>query len=90
MTSVAGDWSAQTWLFASDHGWNTAAVDSGWLPAIADTALVFTHCMIDTDGTRHALAQWNAGSPSQEYCDDDIPAGPFVEFLDVLAARSSR
>ncbi len=75
LASVAGAWPAQTWLFASDHGWNTAAVDSGWIPALADTALVFTHRMIDTDGTRHALAQWNSDQPTREFCDDDVLPG---------------
>jgi hypothetical protein len=75
LASVAGDWPAQTWLFANDRGWNTAAVDSGWIPSVADTALVFNHRMIDTDGTRHALAQWNSDQPTREYCDDDLLPG---------------
>jgi peptidoglycan/xylan/chitin deacetylase (PgdA/CDA1 family) len=75
LTSVAGNWPAQTWLFASDHGWNSAAVDSGWVPALADTALVFTRRMIDTDGTRHAYAQWDPDHPTREFCDDDILPG---------------
>ena len=75
LASVAGDWPTENWLFAGNHGWNTAAVDSGWIPAIADTALVFNHQMIDTDGTRMAFAQWNATLPNQEYCDDDILGG---------------
>lgn len=75
LTSVAGDWPAENWLFAANHGWNTAAVDSGWIPALADTGLVFNHRMIDTDGTRHALAQWNGAQISREYCADNILEG---------------
>ncbi len=75
LVSVAGTWPVQTWLFASDHGWNAAAADSGWVPVVADTALVFNHRVIDTDGTRHALAQWNAAQPTREFCDDDILPG---------------
>lgn len=70
LESLAGQWPAETWLFASDHGWNAAAVDSGWVPAIADTALVFNHRVIDTDGTRHALAVWSGAEPTREYCAD--------------------
>ena len=75
LTSVAGEWPAQTWLFANNRGWNHGRRRQRLDPRHRRYGPAFSHCMFDTDGTRHALAQWNADEPSREFCDDDILPG---------------